>query len=413
MTAGHSGCDAPASQLMPVDDALARLLAEAALPVETEEVDISDALGRVLAEDQMSVVDVPPRDNSAMDGYAVRVADLAGNRRLSVSQRIPAGTMPQPLEPGTAARIFTGSEIPLGADAVVMQENATAGNAGGQSWVDIAEAPPVGNNIRQQGQDIRTGQVVIPAGMRLQAQHLGVLASVGVARVRVCRRLKVAVLATGDELVMPGTPLQPGQIYNSNLFTIRGLLQALGCEVVEAAIVEDTLEGTKVALRQASEQADCIITSGGVSVGEEDHVKAAVEAQGELRLWKLAIKPGKPMAFGYVNGKPLLGLPGNPAAVLVTFNILARPFLLRSMGADNVVPNSFSVEVGFSRSRAIGRQEYLRVQLKDGRAVSGSSQSSGVLSSSVMAAGYLVVPPGRVFRDGDQLRFIPFSEVMN
>ncbi|WP_296062224.1 gephyrin-like molybdotransferase Glp [uncultured Amphritea sp.] len=413
MTAGHSGCDAPASQLMPVDDALARLLAEAALPVETEEVDISDALGRVLAEDQTSVVDVPPRDNSAMDGYALRVADLAGSRRLNVSQRIPAGTMPQPLEPGTAARIFTGSEIPLGADAVVMQENATAGEAGGQQWVEIAEAPPVGNNIRQQGQDIRTGQVVIPAGMRLQAHHLGVLASVGVARVRVCRRLKVAVLATGDELVIPGNPLQPGQIYNSNLFTIRGLLQALGCEVVDAAIVEDTLEGTKVALRQASEQADCIITSGGVSVGEEDHVKAAIEAQGELRLWKLAIKPGKPMAFGYVNGKPLLGLPGNPAAVLVTFNILARPFLLRSMGADSVVPNSFSVEVGFSRSKAIGRQEYLRVQLKDGRAVSGSSQSSGVLSSSVMAAGYLVVPPGRVFREGDQLRFIPFSEVMN
>ncbi|MBR9867892.1 MAG: molybdopterin molybdotransferase MoeA [Oceanospirillales bacterium] len=413
MTAGHSGCDAPASQLMPVDEALERLLAEATLPVATEEVDISDALGRVLAEDQTSVVDVPPRDNSAMDGYALRIADLAGSRRLNVSQRIPAGTMPQPLEPGTAARIFTGSEIPLGADAVVMQENTITGEAGGQPWVEIAEAPPVGNNIRLQGQDIRTGQVVIPAGMRLQAQHLGVLASVGVARVRVCRRLKVAVLATGDELVMPGTPLQPGQIYNSNLFTIRGLLQALGCEVVEAAIVEDTLEGTKVALRQASEQADCIITSGGVSVGEEDHVKAAVETQGELRLWKLAIKPGKPMAFGYVNGKPLLGLPGNPAAVLVTFNILARPFLLRSMGADNVVPNSFSVEVGFSRSRAIGRQEYLRVQLKDGRAVSGSSQSSGVLSSSVMAAGYLVVPPGRVFREGDLLRFIPFSEVMN
>jgi len=413
MTAGHNGCDAPASQLMPVDDALVRLLAEAALPVETEEVDISDALGRVLAEDQLSAVDVPPADNSAMDGYALKIADLAAGGRLNVSQRIPAGTAPRPLQSGSAARIFTGSEIPLGADAVVMQENTTASESDGQQWVEVTEVPSVGNNIRRQGQDIRAGQIVIPAGMRLQAHHVGVLASVGVARVRVFRRLKVAVLATGDELVMPGNPLKPGQIYNSNLYTIRGLLQGLGFEVVESAVVEDTLEGTKAALRQASEQAGCIITSGCVSVGEEDHVKGAVEAQGELRLWKLAIKPGKPMAFGYVNGKPLLGLPGNPAAVLVTFNILARPFLLRSMGADNVVPNSFSVEVGFSRSRAIGRQEYLRVQLKDGRAVSGSSQSSGVLSSSVMAAGYLVVPPGRVFREGDQLRFIPVSEVMN
>ncbi|UTW02441.1 molybdopterin molybdotransferase MoeA [Amphritea atlantica] len=413
MSSQHSDCDAPAPQLMPVGEALERLLAEVTLPVATEEVSISDALGRVLAEDQLSTVDVPPADNSAMDGYALKIADLAAGGRLNVSQRIPAGTAPLPLKSGSAARIFTGSEIPLGADAVVMQENATAGESDGQQWVEVTEVPSVGNNIRRQGQDIRTGQVVIPAGMRLQAHHVGVLASVGVSQVRVYRRLKVAVLATGDELVMPGNPLEPGQIYNSNLYTIRGLLQGLGCEVVDSAVVEDTLEGTKAALRQASEQADCIITSGGVSVGEEDHVKAAVEAQGELRLWKLAIKPGKPMAFGYVNGKPLLGLPGNPAAVLVTFNILARPFLLRSMGAGNVAANGFSVEVGFSRPKAISRQEYLRVQLQDGRAVLGASQSSGVLSSSVMAAGYLVVPPNQVVEEGGRLMFIPFSEVMN
>jgi molybdopterin molybdotransferase len=314
---------------------------------------------------------------------------------------------------GTAARIFTGAEIPQGADAVVMQENTTAGESDGQPWVEVHELPAAGNNIRPQGQDIQTGQVVMPAGTRLQAAHIGVLASVGIASVKVYRRLKVAVLATGDELVTPGNPLQPGQIYNSNLYTLHGLLQALGCDIVDLGIVKDTLEGTKAALKQASEQADCILSSGGVSVGEEDHVKAAVESQGELRLWKMAIKPGKPMAFGYVNGKPILGLPGNPAAVLVTFSILARPFLLRMMGVGSVTTMSFPVAAGFNRPRPIGRQEYLRVQLSDGRAVLGSSQSSGVLSSSVTAAGYLVVPPNTVVAEGDFLMFIPFSDVMN
>lgn len=413
MTVGVNSCDAPVQSLIPVADALDKLLAEAVVSCTTEVVGIADALGRVLAEDQLSAVDVPPRDNSAMDGYALRLSDLAAGKRLIVSQRIPAGTAPKPLQAGTAARIFTGSEIPQGADAVVMQENTTAGESGDQHWVDINEVPVAGNNIRPRGQDIRAGQTVMPVGTRLQASHIGVLASVGIATVTVYRRLRVAVMATGDELVMPGDSLQPGQIYNSNLFTLRGLLQGLGCEVVDCGIVEDTLEGTKVALRQASERADCIISSGGVSVGEEDHVKAAVESQGELRMWKLAIKPGKPMAFGYVNGKPLLGLPGNPAAVLVTFSILARPFLLKSMGVERVVPNSFPVEAGFSRPRAISRQEYLRVQLLDGRAVIGSSQSSGVLSSSVTAAGYLVVPPDTVVAEGDSLMFIPFSEVMS
>ncbi|WP_417227607.1 gephyrin-like molybdotransferase Glp [Amphritea sp.] len=407
-------CDLSKPSLMPVTEALSALLAQAKPAVATERLAISDTLGRVLAEDQLSTVDVPPQDNSAMDGYAFNSADLAGLegvKPLKVSQRIPAGTAPKPLEIGTAARIFTGSEIPQGADAVVMQENTVATDVDGQSWVEIVEVPTAGSNIRQRGQDIRTGQVVIPKGTRLTALHIGVLASVGIAEVNVYKPLKVAVLATGDELVMPGNPLQPGQIYNSNLFTLRGLLQGLGCEVVVSAVVADTLEGTKAALKQASEQADCIITSGGVSVGEEDHVKAAVESQGELKLWKLALKPGKPMAFGYVNGKPLLGLPGNPSAVLVTFSILARPFLLRSMGAVSVLPLSLMVEAGFSRKRAIGRQEYLRVELKNGRAVLGHSQSSGVLSSAVSAAGYLVVPAETVVTEGDRLAFIPFSEV--
>lgn len=409
------GCDSQAQtkSLMPVEEALNRLLDEAKVSVSTEKVSLANALGRILAKDQLSSVDVPPGDNSAMDGYALNTADLANGPRLNISQRIPAGTAPQTLVPGTAARIFTGSEIPEGADAVVMQENTSAGETDGQAWVEINEAPVVGNNIREQGQDIKTGQVVMPAGTRLQAAHLGVLASVGVGEVEVYRPLKVAVLATGDELVMPGNPLQPGQIYNSNLFTIQGLLQGLGCEMVDLGIVEDTLEGTKAALKRASEQADCIISSGGVSVGEEDHVKPAVESQGELALWKMAIKPGKPMAFGYVNGTPFLGLPGNPSAVLVTFTMLARPFILKTMGGEQYLPNQFSVAAGFNRPKAITRQEYLRVELKDGKAVLGHSQSSGVLSSAITAAGYLVVPPNTPVVEGDLLTFIPFSEVIN
>ncbi|MDO6562859.1 molybdopterin molybdotransferase MoeA [Amphritea sp. 1_MG-2023] len=406
-------CDQSNPALMPVTEALRALLAQAKPLVETEVLPISEALGRVLAEDQCSAVDVPPQDNSAMDGYAlnsVALAELSDNS-LSVSQRIPAGAAPAALEAGTAARIFTGSEIPLGADTVVMQENILVSEVDGQARIEILESPPVGNNIRRRGQDIRQGQVVMTAGTRLMASHLGVLASVGIAEIQVYKPLKVAVLATGDELIMPGNPLQAGQIYNSNLFTLKGLLQGLNCDVVISTMVEDTREGTIAALKQASEQADCIITSGGVSVGEEDHVKAAVESQGELKLWKLAIKPGKPMAFGYVNGKPLLGLPGNPSAVLVTFTILARPFLLQSMGADSSPPLTLSVEAGFSRPRAIGRQEYLRVDIQAGRAVLAHSQSSGVLSSAVSAKGYLVVPAQTIVNEGDQLAFIPFSEV--
>ncbi|WP_432472322.1 molybdopterin molybdotransferase MoeA [Amphritea sp. HPY] len=410
------GCDAPrhGQNLMPVSEALGKLLDQAKNTTEIEEVSLVAALGRVLAEDQLSAVDVPPRDNSAMDGYAVRCADLESASRLTISQRIPAGTAPTALVSGTAARIFTGSEIPEGADAVVMQEDTCSENDdAGNTWVQINSEPGIGSNIRPQGQDIKTGQTVMPAGTRLQAAHLGVLASVGIGMVKVYRPLKVAIVTTGDELVMPGNPLQPGQIYNSNLFTIQGLLQGLGCEIVDLGIIEDTFAGTQDALKRASEQADCIISSGGVSVGEEDHVKTAVESLGELSLWKMAIKPGKPMAFGFVNGTPILGLPGNPSSVLVTFTVLARPYLLKMQGCEQFMPNSFAVQAGFSRTKTTARQEYLRVELNDGCAVLGRSQSSGVLSSAVTAAGYLVVPENTQVAEGDQLTFIPFSEVTN
>ncbi|MBY4676382.1 molybdopterin molybdotransferase MoeA [Marinobacterium arenosum] len=405
-------CSCDSGRLMPFEQALETLL-QAARPVgETEWVALDEAQNRVLAEPVISKIDVPPADNSAMDGYAVNTGSLPESLILPVSQRIPAGQPPQPLEPGSAARIFTGSEIPAGADAVIMQESCRS--EGGQ--VQLLSRPAVGDHIRRAGQDIAAGDCLLAAGERLGPAQLGVLASIGVDRVRVYRRLTVAVLNTGDELVMPGEPCGPGQIYNSNLFTLQGLLARLDIRLWNPGAVADTPEATREALRQAAEQADLVLTSGGVSVGEEDHVRAAVEQLGSLQLWRLAIKPGKPLAFGRIGEVPFIGLPGNPAAVLVTFLMLARPYLLRMQGVREVEPLSFPVQAGFLCDKKVPRQEYLRVRLR--REAGGlqakpvHSQSSGVLSSAVLADGLLVVPPDRAVQQGDLLEFIPFSELM-
>ncbi len=316
------GCDS-GQTLLPIDEAIQLLLNNAKPVTETEKRPLNEAQGRILAENLSSSVNVPPADNSAMDGYAVRSADLAGTEEklLPISQRIPAGSMGTALEPGTAARIFTGAPIPPGADAVIMQEVCTPEGNG----VKITGPVPTGKNIRKAGEDIHTGDNILTVGTQLKPQDIGLAASVGIAEVTVYKRLRVGIFFTGDELREPGEKLEPGQIYNSNRHTMRGLLQNLNCDVIDLGTVEDTLDATKSAMLKAAEVSDLIMTSGGVSVGEEDYIRIALEELGQLDMWRINIKPGKPLAFGKIGDIPFLGMPGNPVSVFATFCIFARP----------------------------------------------------------------------------------------
>jgi len=371
-------------------------------------VRLEAALGRVLAKPLRSTQDVPPWDNSAMDGYALHTDDIAtaSNSGLPVSQRITAGMAPHTLARGTCARLFTGAPIPQGADTVEMQENVTVDE---QGLAHFIRALKPGQNVRPQGQDIRAGSILLEPGLRLRPQDLGLIASVGMATVDVCKPLRIAVLSTGDELVEPGRTLGPGQIFNSNRYTLIGCLQRLGQQVIDAGILEDDPEATRKRLQSLAGRADVIITSGGVSVGEADFLGQTLRDHGELTMWKLAIKPGKPFTLARFAGTPVLGLPGNPAAVLVTFLLLVRPYLLRRLGVHEVDPVILQVASGFEWIRAGNRDEYLRARLEEGHVVLAGNQSSGVLSSASQASGLVCITAGTVVATGDTLPFLPFE----
>ncbi len=408
--------------LLSLDDVLQRLLAvahERVLP-DLEKVDTFDSLGRVLARGVVSALDVPPADNTSMDGYAMRAADVpAAGTVLPVSQRLPAGVVGQPLQPGTAVRIFTGAQVPPGADAVVMQEQCSATAGEGLGSVRIDAVPQPGQWVRRRGEDVLLGAEVLAAGTRITPQAMGLAASVGASRLTVRRRPRVALFSTGDELVMPGESLKAGAIYNSNRFTLRGLLLAAGCEVADLGIVPDRLDATRAALRTAAAGNDLILTSGGVSVGEEDHIKPAVKAEGWLEAWQVAMKPGKPLAFGAVrrdDGESealFMGLPGNPVSSFVTFLLAVAPVLRALQGCSTAMPAGLQVRADFDWPKPDKRREFLRARCNaQGGVELFPNQSSGVLTSAVWADGLIDLPSGQVVQRGDTVRLLPLSALI-
>jgi molybdopterin molybdotransferase len=405
--------------LLSLDDALPQLLSQAVALPHVDTVSTFEADGRVLAQDVTSALQVPPQDNSSMDGYAVRTVDCKqAGAVLRVTQRIPAGTHGTQLNAGEAARIFTGAPIPPGSDAVVMQEDCEALEG---EQVKVNKAVPAGQWIRRSGEDVTRGATVLSKGTRLTPAELGLAASIGLAQLQVSARPRVALFSTGDELVMPGDvapeAMPAGSIYNSNRFFLRAMLQRLGCEVTDLGIVPDKREATIAALRDAAQHHDLILTSGGVSVGEEDHIKPAVESLGELNLWQLAIKPGKPFAYGKVNREAqgdachFMGLPGNPVSSFVTFLLLVRPFVLALQGVTKTDIPRTNMTAHFDWPRADKRREFLRVKRNtQGGLDLFPNQSSGVLTSAVWGDGVLDNPAGQTIAKGDTVRFISFAE---
>lgn len=396
--------------LTALSEAMATILGSCTMTPESEEVPLDQALSRFCAKSVSAGMAVPPADNSAMDGYAVCSRDVPAV--LTVSQRIPAGSVSQPLEKGTAARIFTGAEMPVGADAVVLQEDTEETDQGIR-----LPAAQVGQHIRRRGNDIQPEDQLIAAGQYLRPQDLGLLASVGIDRIAVFRPLTVAIVTTGDELREPGSgDLQPGQIFNSNRFSLGAQIRALGMTVVDLGNVPDDPAQIGSMLERAAAVADCIVTAGGVSVGEEDHVRSQIEARGDLALWKLAIKPGKPLAFGSVKGTPVFGLPGNPVSAWITFALVAKPWLIKRQGGVLHDAFRFPVRAAFTTARAGSREEFLRVSLSgqgdDMRAIALTNQSSGVLSGLSEADAVAVIPVGTTVSPGDVLEVIPLSALL-
>ena len=410
--------------LTPLEDALAAVLAQAQPLPGAAFVDLLQADGRVLAADCIAPLQVPPLDNSAMDGYAVRSAEVAqAGTVLPVSQRIPAGQVGTALQVGTVARIFTGAPLPLGADAIVMQEDCTVLDDG---RVRFDAVPQPGQFVRRAGQDIALGSTALQAGLRLTPAALGLAASLGLAQLPVARRPRVALFSTGDELALPGSiapqDLPPGHIFNSNRYVLASLLQRWGCEVVDGGILPDDRAATHAALAQAAQDCDLLVTSAGVSVGEEDHVRPVVEQLGALSLWKIAMKPGKPFAFGHVRrsgGDPaagrahFIGLPGNPVSSLITALVLLRPFVLALQGASVVQPPAHWLTADFEITQRDSRREFLRARRNAaGQLELFANQNSGVLTSTVWAEGLVDNPAQTLIARGDSVRFLPFSELL-
>jgi molybdopterin molybdotransferase len=394
--------------LLSVDEALEVLLSAARPVADIEEVATLEATNRVLARAQRSTMDVPPMDNSAMDGYAVRVSDLASSSRLKIAQKIMAGSLGKALAPGTAARIFTGAPIPPGADAIVMQEFCVVEG----EEVVFRKIPKPGEWLRYTASDVKKGGEILAAGKRLAPQDTGLAASVGIGTLPVFRRVRMGLFFTGDELVMPGEPLPPGRIYNSNRFTLRGLAEIFGCEIRDYGIVPDSLDATREVLRKAAAECDLIVTSGGVSVGDADFVKPAVEAEGSLLMWKIAMKPGRPLAFGKVRQSFFIGLPGNPVSSFVTFLIFVRPFLLKTQGLSSVEAKAISARADFDWPQPDTRREFLRVKWNaQGGLDLYPTQDSAVLTSTAWADGLVDNPAGRSVARGDMVRFLPYSEL--
>jgi molybdopterin molybdotransferase len=409
-----SGCGCDGSNLHPVDEVIEHLLSRAPRPPKVEQVALADALGRVLAEDLLAPSDVPAWDNSAMDGYALRARDLPiEGGFLPLAGRIAAGDSGlTPLAPGQAVRIFTGAPLPPGADTVVAQEDCQVEGSG--VWLPAAKQ---GAHVRQRGEELTNGSLLLSAGQRLRPQEIGLLAHMGFARVAVYRPLRIGLLSSGDELREPGEALQPGQIYNANRFTLGAVLRSLGMQVHDYEVMADDLAASRDALSLAASEWDMLLTSGGVSVGEEDHLKQAIRELGELHLWRLAIQPGKPLAFGEVGGKPWLGLPGNPAAALITALIVARPFLLRAQGRVEVLPKALPLPAAFSWTQPRPRRQYLRARLQTD--ANGQlqvhlhpRQGSAMLSSACWSDGLAVIEIGQTLQAGEAVSYLSFAELL-